>query len=444
MKKAFTILGVLLMWLIVLVVAVFRTGVRDIPPPDDAEFRPVRAAVAAEDNAFTFFLQATNLYVDITNRKLIGDFLAGQTAGTGELREWLDQNSRCLDLVRKGTGCTVCQMPELESFETTMPYLNTWLNWGKCLAVQAKYARQAGDYDAAREAVLTAERLGHLIQENAECLIHYLVGVAIVNQALEQVQDLARDPDLPEKDLQALAASLNAIGPFDAGLVRALKAECRCTANVVKQLATGRTGWLDVFAFGNAERSFKTRAVNRTLRSGYIFQPHETLGIIQNDFRSLIQSVPRTYAQMDIRDEPKFGQHWTDWVRPNALGQLYRLLMRPAMSHTLIARCRAECMLSGTKLVVACNRFRREKGRWPDTLQNLVPGYLPEVPRDPFDGQPFRYSTEKGIVWSVGENLTDEGGSTKMPGSDKKYVASCDRRRAEDFVFELWPAKKAE
>ena len=37
----------------------------------------------------------------------------------------------------------------------------------------------------------------------------------------------------------------------------------------------------------------------------------------------------------------------------------------------------------------------------------------------------------------MGKNLTDEGGSTRVP---KEYVPGRDRRRAEDFVFELRPA----
>ncbi|NCD23339.1 MAG: hypothetical protein EOL90_10435 [Spartobacteria bacterium] len=93
--------------------------------------------------------------------------------------------------------------------------------------------------------------------------------------------------------------------------------------------------------------------------------------------------------------------------------------------------------MAGAKLVVACNRFAREKGQWPETLAELVPEYLGEVPRDPYDGAPFRYSAEKGLVWAVGKNLTDEGGSTRLLGVDPAIPAGRDWRRAEDFVFEL-------
>jgi len=40
----------------------------------------------------------------------------------------------------------------------------------------------------------------------------------------------------------------------------------------------------------------------------------------------------------------------------------------------------------------------------PATLAELVPSYLPTVPRDYFDGQPIRYSREFRAVWSVGRD----------------------------------------
>ena len=61
-------------------------------------------------------------------------------------------------------------------------------------------------------------------------------------------------------------------------------------------------------------------------------------------------------------------------------------------------------------------------------LEALVPDYLPAVPRDPFDGAPFRYSAERRLLNSIGENLVDDGG---VDGRKQG------RRRAKDVLFEL-------
>ena len=75
-------------------------------------------------------------------------------------------------------------------------------------------------------------------------------------------------------------------------------------------------------------------------------------------------------------------------------------------------------------------RMRKRPGNLPETLQALVPDYLPAVPRDPFDGQPFRYSTERRIIYSVGEDLTDDGGT--------RGYEQGRRQRQKDLVFDLF------
>lgn len=62
---------------------------------------------------------------------------------------------------------------------------------------------------------------------------------------------------------------------------------------------------------------------------------------------------------------------------------------------------------------LAIERFRlQHAGRSPETLDKLVPEFLAEVPRDPFDSQPLRYKRlSNGYrVYSVGRNGVDDHG----------------------------------
>jgi hypothetical protein len=68
-------------------------------------------------------------------------------------------------------------------------------------------------------------------------------------------------------------------------------------------------------------------------------------------------------------------------------------------------------------------------------LEALVPAYLSEVPLDTFDGKPIRYDAERRLLWLVGEDLIDQGGSTKIrPGEEGE---SSNRQITEDMVWEL-------
>jgi hypothetical protein len=72
-----------------------------------------------------------------------------------------------------------------------------------------------------------------------------------------------------------------------------------------------------------------------------------------------------------------------------------------------IARARAAHY--ATLQAIALLRYRLDEGAFPDTLDALVPQYLPELPKDPYTDAPFCYlKTETGCqVYSRGDNTTD-------------------------------------
>ena len=74
---------------------------------------------------------------------------------------------------------------------------------------------------------------------------------------------------------------------------------------------------------------------------------------------------------------------------------------------------------------MAAERFRLDNGRFPISLEQLVPSYLQKVPLDPFDHQPMRYrlTGERAVIYSVDEDLKDDGGDvgpTKKEGEQPK------------------------
>jgi hypothetical protein len=84
---------------------------------------------------------------------------------------------------------------------------------------------------------------------------------------------------------------------------------------------------------------------------------------------------------------------------------------------------------------LAIERFRiRHPDRLPQTVEELVPEYLAEVTRDPFNGQPVRYKrlTKGYCVYSVGRNGRDDGGieaKRAWPGGPASAV--------DDIVFSV-------
>jgi hypothetical protein len=104
----------------------------------------------------------------------------------------------------------------------------------------------------------------------------------------------------------------------------------------------------------------------------------------------------------------------------------------------LIAERRSRALLLATDAALANELFRRDRGRWPETAEELVAAkLLAAVPIDPFDGQPLwlRRLPDGLVIYSVGPDLADDGGDV---GSDLAI-----RANSKDVGVRLWdPASR--
>ncbi len=87
-----------------------------------------------------------------------------------------------------------------------------------------------------------------------------------------------------------------------------------------------------------------------------------------------------------------------------------------------------------------CRLYEIRHGRRPENLEDLVPEFLRKVPRDPFDGKPFRYLSERAVVYSVGYDLTDSSASV-APQSDANSSNHAGRN-GDDLVYPMHGSPK--
>jgi hypothetical protein len=100
-------------------------------------------------------------------------------------------------------------------------------------------------------------------------------------------------------------------------------------------------------------------------------------------------------------------------------------------------------------LAFSLEAFRREKGRYPKTLDQLVPDYVDAIPADRFvDGkQALKYSADKDgyLLYSVGANGRDDGGRYYLMDRGNQMAAESDaaseEERACDDIAVRSPAK---
>jgi hypothetical protein len=79
------------------------------------------------------------------------------------------------------------------------------------------------------------------------------------------------------------------------------------------------------------------------------------------------------------------------------------------------AQDRANTNLTLVRLAAGLAVYRAEHGTYPENLDDLVPGVVPALPVDLYNGKPFFYQRdgEGYLLYSAGANGTDDGGSHK-------------------------------
>ncbi len=98
-------------------------------------------------------------------------------------------------------------------------------------------------------------------------------------------------------------------------------------------------------------------------------------------------------------------------------------LMLPSVSGPYIQAEFTTMRRDGMLVTLALHLYQRRHGHWPDSLNQLVPTFLPAVPPDRFDGRPLRYALVDGlpVVYSIGANHQDNGG--RPPSNVKHHEA---------------------
>jgi hypothetical protein len=96
---------------------------------------------------------------------------------------------------------------------------------------------------------------------------------------------------------------------------------------------------------------------------------------------------------------------------------------------------RQQAHLRCAVVAVAAERYRLAHNRWPESLEQLVPEFLHEVPLDPYDAKPLRYRRiqEGVVIYSIGPDERDDGGKL-----DRQNPTAA----GTDLGFQLWDVNR--
>jgi hypothetical protein len=111
---------------------------------------------------------------------------------------------------------------------------------------------------------------------------------------------------------------------------------------------------------------------------------------------------------------------------PKEKAILAQEILQPENSNMFTGMCtqeaRTDAYLGAAELGLANRIYRQKHGKFADSLNQLTPEIIPSLPLDPFTGKNYIYRLkDKGfIVYSVADNLKDDGGTPQFSEQGKK------------------------
>lgn len=382
----------------------------DGPPADDRHLLPpVRVEIPAEENAWSLlndFESAYESQYEIVGESRMIDielFLEQpeewDEPDLSPLSEVFEKNRRAYEIAEEIVARPRYQPPFMEHIESPAKYIGSLRGVTDLLTLRAYHEYHLGRAPQAIDDALRMISLGHRVRSNPSSLIEQLVGNAIYNTGMEALL-LFVGEGRANDELASVATRLQPFAPQPEHYALALRHEYAILSRSFQRMVDGKIP-VDGLPLGSAATRFAWSVFLKPNRTKSLFVPR---------FSRLIDEAAETYAvAFASRFDP--GEPNGLWLilSGNFGGNMMFAMIMPTMEHSRDGETKIRAFWSGLRAVLAIKRYEARTGELPSTLAELVPEYLAEVPVDPYDGKPVRYSREARMVRCVGTNLHEEG-----------------------------------
>jgi hypothetical protein len=240
------------------------------------------------------------------------------------------------------------------------------------------------------------------MQNGHGVLICYLVGVAVGNIGMNQITHWVGKAHLDAAQLKGYIHQWS-FDPNDEGTAYAntIKAEYQCQIGTLAAMRDGTIADPETgFHYPRPSRIFPT------------FNFSQTKALFANESLLLVKAAPHHFNEAQLPDLESNRPGVVSMILSgNAGGEVMYYLTMPGVISSFAKKSQVDAQWQATRTILALRAFQLTHGKLPPDLAALVPEFLDEVPIDDFDGEPLRYSPDRKIVYSVGQNLTDDGGA---------------------------------
>jgi hypothetical protein len=170
----------------------------------------------------------------------------------------------------------------------------------------------------------------------------------------------------------------------------------------------------------------------RFMPPGWYYQNQINIARMYQDCLRVLDPERRT---VDLAAADQITADFDRRLRRKHPYTIFAAMLFPGIDRPVARTARAQATVALADTACALERFRLETGRYPETLEALVPRYMGRLPLDPVSGEPLKYRVREDgrfVLHAVGLNRTDDGGIVPR---DKKGRVQTDQKDG-DWVWQ--------
>ena len=297
--------------------------------------------------------------------------------------------------------------------DVLLPNVNPVRQLAQLVGADARVAAVQGDDERAMRQVTRLVGLSDAVAADGNTLVEYLVSIGIRAMTAGVVREMSGElgDGPPELKAQVIALLLEERGP-EAGYLRGIEGEITFQMEMMQALDDERVTLASIDE-GQQDHSLVARLMTRALRP-----------IGRGDTAEVARYLLVWHSAADAPTFPAATARIpsSDTVGTLSFFDLFASMLLPSLERAIEAHYRSHTdrRLAAAALAIAWHRADHG-GEFPESLEALVPRYLPEVPRDAMaDDAPLRYDPARRILWSAGtDGIDDNGDPTSTRGGEK-------------------------
>jgi hypothetical protein len=331
-----------------------------------------------------------------------------------EFTEWFDGQRKALNLIHRAVRTRDCQFPVFGRSEDGLvrietPHVVQMRGFVVLLECEGKREESQDRLSSALGCYFDVFTLARHLMVSDAILFSRLSAYGHVSSAARQIEALVANHDLPPDDVRRAIDRCGQCLDACPGFPGLVEIEIKMWGEVVERIMTDPEEGLRLVASLRNEMDAETRRAFPEVVKRYGNEWHTNW---EADCARL-----RTWAKLPSWEALQPGADMEAVLQSQPSTHYFSRLFLPATAGARASVARVEAQVRGIQIFAAIKLYEKKNARPPASLNDLKGDCISELPKDPFSGRDYVYKVRgrDWILYSVWDNLTDDGGAGSWP-----------------------------